>query len=32
MERSPSVFNKQIVLEHPLPNDKYLSKHFDFYV
>ena len=31
-KKSPNVFNKQIVLEHPLPNDKYLSKHFDFYV
>ena len=31
-EKSPSVFNKQIVLDHPLPNDKYLSKHFDFYL
>ena len=31
-EISPSVFNKQIVLDHPLPNDKYLSNHFDFYL
>lgn len=31
-EVSPSVFNKQIVLDHPLPNDKYLSNHFDFYL
>ena len=31
-KKSPSVFNKQIVLEYHLPNDKYLSKHFDFYV
>ena len=31
-EISPSVFNKQIVLDHPLPNDNYLSNHFEFYL
>jgi hypothetical protein len=31
-ESSPSVFNKQIVLDHPLPNDTYASNHFDFYL
>jgi|TARA_Y100000389_G_C17261758_1_gene413387 hypothetical protein len=31
-ERSPSVFNNQIVLDHPMPNDKFLSNNFDFYL
>ena len=31
-KKSPNVFNHQIILDHPLPNDKYLSKHFDFYL
>ena len=29
---NPHVFNKEIILDHPLPNEKHTSRYYDFYV
>ena len=31
-KENPHIMNKEIILDHPLPYDKYNSKHFDFYL
>ena len=31
-KEDPNIFNKQIVLDHPLPYDKNNSEHYDFYM
>ena len=31
-KEEPNVFTKEIVLDHPLPNDKNNSKYYDFYM
>ena len=31
-KENPNIFNKEIVYNHPHPNDKYSSNHYDYYV
>ena len=32
MEKRSSYMNKEIVYDHPHPNDNYNSKHYDYYI
>ena len=31
-KENPHVFNKEIIVDHPLPNEKHASRYYDFYV
>ena len=31
-KENPNIFNKEIIYNHPHPNDKYSSEHYDYYV